>query len=228
MKPLPLLPLAVLLFAASGIGAAHAIVLGQIDDFESGTTLGWATGHIQPVITTGGPAGAGDNFLQFTADSSGSNGRLTVFNRAQWLGDYVAQGITEIDLDLENLGATPLTIRLAFKSSTANGAPSYLSAGFALPADATWHHATFTLSAATMTALGGPAAFDTFFTSGIAEVRIINEAGTANSNGDPVTSTLGVDNIQAVPEPASPALLLLGCGLVFFLRRKTPRRPTLS
>jgi hypothetical protein len=222
MKPGALLSLATLLFAASGIGAARAVVLGQIDTFESGTTLGWAAGLTQPIVNTGGPSGESDNFLQLTADGSGSSGKLTVFNRAQWLGDYISQGITGIDLDLENLGATPLTIRLAFKSSTANGAPSYLSAGFTLPADATWHHATFTLSAATMTALGSPAAFDTFCSSGIAEMRIINEAGATNSNGDTVTSTLGVDNIQAVPEPNPTTLALLTLLLLLF-RIKSPR-----
>ena len=197
--------------------ATASVVKGQIDDFESGTTLNWANGGApQPLnITTGGPAGANDNFLKVTADGSGSVGKLTVFNRSQWLGNYLGQGINEIDMDLENLGSTPLTIRLAFKSTTSNGAPSYLSAGFALPADAIWHHAAFQITPGSMIAVSGPTAFSTFFTSE-AEMRIINEAGAANSNGDVVVSQLGIDNITALPEPSSLILAASG-GLAWLL-----------
>ena len=54
-----------------------------------------------------------------------------------------------------------------------------------------------------MIAIGGPAAFNTFFSTGNGEMRIINEVGTSNLNGDVAVAQLGVDNIHAVPEPGT-------------------------
>ena len=77
--------------------SASAVVVGQIDDFQDGTTANWSNGEIigtVPVtnVPTGGPAGAGDHYIQLTSDGSGSGGKLTAFNRDQWLGDYLAAG----------------------------------------------------------------------------------------------------------------------------------------
>ena len=52
-------------------------------------------------------------------------------------------------------------------------------------------------------------------------MRIINEVGTTNLNGDVAVAQLGVDNIHAVPEPGTFALA--GFGLAFLaaaFRRK--------
>ena len=38
----------------------------------------------------------------------------------------------------------------------------------------------------------------------------INEAGTSNLSGTPVVGQLGIDNVHAVPEPATIALLAGG------------------
>ena len=79
-------------------------------------------------ISTGGPAGAGDHYIQLTADGSNSGGKLTAFNRDQWLGDYLAAGVTAIEVDLLNQSAVTLSIRLAFKNGPgSSGVPGYLS-----------------------------------------------------------------------------------------------------
>ena len=57
-------------------GAARAISVGQIDTFGDSTIQGWRMGV--PTVTDshmtniadGGPAGAGDNFLQVVADGT--------------------------------------------------------------------------------------------------------------------------------------------------------------
>ncbi|MEI6536983.1 MAG: PEP-CTERM sorting domain-containing protein [Verrucomicrobiaceae bacterium] len=216
-----------LLLVCTGIlivrDARAVVVLGQVDDFENGTTQGWATGGTAPLnITTGGPAGVNDNFLKANADGSGGNGKLTVFNRVQWLGNYTGLNINAIEMDLENFGASSLNIRLAFKQTTAGGAPGYLSPAFVLPADSTWHHAIFQIAPGTLTALGSPAAFSSFFTSGgQAEMRIINELSATNLNGDNVVSSLGIDNIHAAPEPGRLLLLLGGIGSLALRRRRS-------
>jgi hypothetical protein len=145
-----------LIVAAIGVASpVQAVTLGQIDDFEDGTTENWTNGGsgAPPVVNvaTGGPAGANDNFAEVTADGIGAGQRLTTFNRTQWLGDYVAAGVTAIEMDLLNEGATELTIRLAFKNGTGNGAPTYVTEGFTLAVGSGWQHAVFSLQPADLT-----------------------------------------------------------------------------
>ena len=205
--------LALLLFAALFFARpANALVLGQIDDFEDGTTMGWANGVPGALVNidTGGPAGVNDNFLQLTADGVGAGGRLTTFNLDQWLGNYIGQGVTTIEIDLRNQGATSLSIRLAFKSQNMPNVPGYLSAPMLLPIGSGWQHFSVSLAAANLIAIGGPAAYNTFFSSGVGDVRIIHEVGATTLNGDFIVGQLGIDNIHAVPEPATTALVAGG------------------
>ena len=214
-----------LLLLIGGMPLAYAVNSGQIDTFQDGTTDSWTNGHptigTPPAnVGTGGPAGAGDKFLEITSNGAGgTDSRLVAFNRTQWLGNYVAAGITEIDMDLENLGSVTLSIRLAFRGSTFNGAPGYLTTAFTLAPNSGWQHANFLINASSLTAIGGPAAFSTFFTTGPAEVRVLSEAGTTSLDGDVVTAQLGVDNVIAVPEPNVGALFIAGALLVWCIRR---------
>jgi hypothetical protein len=212
---------AVLLLVCS----ARAVVVGQIDDFQNGTTMNWANGEIigtVPVtnIANGGPAGAGDRFIQLTADGSSSGGKLTAFNRDQWLGDYLAAGVTSIEVDLLNQSAVALSIRLAFKTGPGSiGVPGYLSQAMLLPVGSGWQHFTISLASANLIPVGAPTPWDTFF---IGEVRFINAAGTGSLSGTTVVGQLGIDNIHAVPEPTT-TVLLSGCLLMVaaYLRRKS-------
>src|SRR5947208_383580 len=95
------------------------ITLGQIDTFENppptSPTLGWTNGGnlgaIPPTVVAGGPAGPNDHYLQVISNNGfGGSSRMTVFNRAQWLGDYNAAGVNDIDLDfMAPAGGTPLS-----------------------------------------------------------------------------------------------------------------------
>ena len=80
-----------------------------IDDFEDGTTAGWHVGdpaqHPAPPVnvSTGGPAGAGDAYLQLQAlGGSGAGSRLSVLNLSQWTGDFT--GVPAIEMDVNNFG----------------------------------------------------------------------------------------------------------------------------
>jgi hypothetical protein len=201
---------------------SKGVTIGQIDDFESGTTSNWANGvsAADPInISTGGPLGAGDNYLQVTSDGVTAGGRLTTYNRNQWIGNYTAAGITGIAMDVQNFGATSLTLRIAFKSTTASGAPSYVSnTGFSIAGNnGSWQHVTFDFS--DLTGLASPAALATFMTNP-AEMRIIQSALPNTSNGDNVVAQIGVDNIQAVPEPATATLFGLGLAAAAMRRRR--------
>jgi len=202
---------------------AHAVTVGQIDNFQDGTLENWSNGYngTPPLnIPNGGPGGAGDRYMQLTAvGGSGPDSRLTVFNRMQWLGNYITAGVNGIDMDLLNPSSVTLSIRIAFKQDTSNGAPGYLSQAFILPPDSAWHHALFSITPGTMIPIGGPEPFNTFFTHP-AELRIINEMGATNLVGDPVIAQLGIDNIRAVPEPGTWALLAVGASVSLMLRRR--------
>jgi len=209
--------LALLFFARS----ASAVVVGQIDTFQDGSLLNWMNGGFAPPITnfnTGGPGGAGDGYIQMTANGGGPGGRLTMFNVDQWGGNFIAPGVTTLEIDLNNQSAVSLSIRFAFKSALSQSSPGYLSAAMLLPANSGWQHFSISITAANLVAIGDPTAYATFFT-GVAEMRIIHSVGTGNLNGDPVTGALGIDNLRAVPEPtvtalAAGALALFAAGVV--------------
>ncbi len=205
---------------------SNAVSVGQTDTFQDGTTQNWqngGVGGINPVvnIATGGPAGLGDKFIQITsAGGGGPGGRLVAFNRLQWQGNYIAAGVTSIEMDLMNSGATTLSIRIAFRLDPTFGAPGYLSTSIELAPGQGWEHAVFSLSPNDLIPVDSPPPYDDFFT-GPGEFRILSEVGTGSLNGDPVAGVLGVDNIMAVPEPGTFALLpLAGLPLALKLRRR--------
>ena len=122
--------------------AAFGITSGQVDDFENGTTMSWREGPSSPNgpqnITTGGPAGVGDNYLRNVSSGQTftAGGKMVMFNTAQWRGDYVAAGVTSIQVSMANFGDTPLAMRIALEGN----ATEYGSANaFSLPADGQWY-----------------------------------------------------------------------------------------
>ena len=214
----------VLGFAMSG----YAVVPGQTDDFQDGTTQNWMNGPAgaPPIVNfvSGGPGGVGDRYIRIESIGGGGPGsRLTAFNRAQWLGNYIGQGITAISMDLNNFSDVPLSIRIGFKQDTGIGSPGYVSQAFVLPAGGGWEHFVFSIDMASMIPIGGPADFNTFFSGNFQEVRIIN-AFAPDLNGEPIEGLLGVDNIHAVPEPASWVLALLGLLGIFAAKLRGRRR----
>ena len=114
--------------------SAWALSIGQQDNFEDGTTQGWVVAlggaaHPRPPVNipSGGPTGAGDNFLFLTAlGGQGPGSRLTVINVSQWTGDFIAAGISGVRMDLINLGPTDLNLRLLFSDESA-GPPQNLA-----------------------------------------------------------------------------------------------------
>ena len=215
----------VALFAAP-VAPAHAVVLGELDTF-SASTEGWFAGGgplggVPPtpptVIADGGPGGVGDSYLQVASTgSAGPGSRLVAMNAAQWAGDYLSAGIAGIAMDLRNLGATDLTLRLLFEDPM-GGAPANVGAtSFAVTlfAGGGWTHVVFPIAPADLTMLAGDAA--TLLAS--TTVMRLYYGPDAIFPGPTLAASLGVDNIEAVgasavPEPGALALLLGGLGLL--------------
>jgi hypothetical protein len=189
--------------------AAQAVVVGQVDTFEDGTTNNWVVGLLQmgphpspPAnVPTGGPAGANDNYLVLNAVGGGGPGsRLSVINfMNQWAGDYLAAGITGISMDLINLGSTDLDLRLLLADPTvgppANTAisdnPIHLHAGSG------WTSVFFPLASTDLLSLGG--SVNTALANAT-ELRLYHNGGDTLPP-DVVIAQLGVDNIRAVGVP---------------------------
>ncbi len=191
------LGMAVLLLAWTPSGA---VTLGQVDDFEDGTVMGWTEGAVSPNPPTnqfsGGPAGVGDNYLRNISSGGGGPGsRLVMFNQTQWAGDYTAAGATGIELQMANFGATTLHMRIAIQG--AGFTTWYASTtAVALPADGVWYSASFGLTTSDLTNVGGLASLADVLL-GVDTLRILSAAAGPASQGDAIAASLGVDNIQA-------------------------------
>ena len=179
---------------------ARAIAFGQVDTFQNGTTQGWEEGPLSPSapsnIATGGPAGAGDRYLQnISTGGSGAGSRMVMFNTTQWTGDYLTRGIDRISAQLANFGSTTLYMRVAIRGGS-NSSVYCSGSPFILPPDGRWRPANFDLTAAAMTNVGGGNSLEEVL-SNVIEVRILSAIGGASFAGDPTAATLGIDNITA-------------------------------
>ena len=203
--------------------SAHALLIGQIDTFQDGTTDQWFAGGLggpdhPPIaphnVATGGPAGAGDAFLEITASTqNGAGSRVVAINGAQWAGNYLAAGVHGIAMDVANLGQTALTVRLLFEDPK-GGPPvdeGVTTLGFALAATGAWQHIFFPISPAALTMIDGNA---NTLLGQTTLLRIINSPTPDDAIAQ--VGVLGVDNIQAVPLPGT--LPLLGAALVLLGR----------
>jgi len=199
-----------------------APMVGQVNNFEDGTTQGWLINllNMSPPppealpanVPTGGPAGAGDNYLRLTSvGGQGPGGRLVALNLTPlWTGNYLTSGVGAITMDVNNLGTTDLFLRLYFENPMmAAPTDEAITSSVFLPAGSGWRPVSFLIGPSELTVLSGNV---TTLLSNVTSLRIYN-GPTPSFPGPGVPAQLGVDNIRAaaVPEPAT--MLLVGAGL---------------
>jgi hypothetical protein len=205
----------------SALPANASVVLGQIDDFQDGTVMNWSGGASPTNITTGGPSGAGDKYLQITSTGGfGPGGKLATYCDVQWSGDFTSAGVTSIDADVRNFGSTGnVQLRVLLFGSGGNFTSTVTTS---VANDGLWHHITMGITAANLTAVDGANPLDVSLTlADVTRFMIRHQTGAPGGQGDgtPFAGKLGLDNIMAVPEPASLTLLALGVPL-FFRRQR--------
>jgi len=194
------------------------------DDFEDGTTQGWTSGVNQQIasnITTGGPAGTGDNYLQIDPDGGGPGGKLVVFNQTQWTGDFTSGGITDISFHVNNLSGSSnidLRVSLMVSGGTVNLDNFWASSTSAISISGSpgWQVVSFPVDAASLTALGLTSITDIL--SNVGQTRILDATAGPSRIGDVSTASLGIDNISVgdtpLPVELSSFRALVGDGFV--------------
>lgn len=222
---LAVVPLLAGLAAARG---ASAVAVGQIDTFEDGTTQGWVIalqGASPPAaalpanVSTGGPAGLDDSFLRLTSTGSfGPGGRLIGINVTQWTGDFITAGVLAISVDVINLGATDVSLRLAVGDPSSGSVENraFSKNAIVLPSGSGWTHVVFPITTDDLSPIFGDAASAL---AGVTELRILHSP-SGGYQGTPSTAQIGVDNITALPEPGTGALLGLGVVALSARRRR--------
>jgi hypothetical protein len=206
--------------------AGAAVIVGQIDNFEDGTLQGWTAGATNPNaptnVATGGPAGANDNYLRLSSNGQSAGGKLVAFSSgAQWSGDYVSAGVGAIRMQVNNQGATALTLRLIFVG--VGGQAVGTVADVNVPANSGWTTATFPLTPENLSGGSFAAVMST-----VTELDVVHSPTviTVRSSSPNIVGQLGVDNVTAVavPEPASAAGIAWTATLASRARRRCGRR----
>lgn len=179
-----------------GLSSAFAQVnLGQVDDFENGTTQNWIDGGstVPPVnISTGGPTGANDNFLSDPSLGGGGEGsKMVMFNEQQWAGNYSSEGIISIKF-FARAQTNTLNLRIAFDGA---GGRICTINSVVIPAGGNWQQYTIPIAASDFTTVaGGSNVAQTL--SDVSTMRILSNTNPS-WQGESIVATLQIDNIEA-------------------------------
>lgn len=171
------------------------VTAGQVDDFEDNTTQSWGVGtnsNDPPEnITTGGPAGVGDNFLRYISNGTGgADSKMIIYNQSQWTGDYTTEGIVAIEFDVK-VETNDLNLRVAFDGG---GGRFCTTTPVVVTAGSGWTHVVIPISTTDFTAIGGFDIADTL--ADVNTMRILSNT-TAAWVGQTIAATMELDNIEA-------------------------------
>jgi len=177
------------------------VVLNQVDDFQSGSTDNWRIGGAGnatdgPInVADGGPAGAGDNCLQYTSTGVGMIASKMVFysQNNQWSGDFTTAGVDQINFDV-NVQTTALNLRIAMQGT--NGTRICTTNAINVPANGTWSNITIPIDASDFTVVLGGSDAATVLGS-VLTMRILSSSTPTWTGADSVASVIQVDNILA-------------------------------
>jgi hypothetical protein len=186
-------------FAVVVAAAAHAAARGaalHVDDFQSGTILGWAGGASPVLVNDGGPAGVGDKFLSI---STPANGHLATFNDGTaWTGNLTSIGATQIKVDLMSPAASaPLPTRVVLFGPGSTAVRWTSTVAQTVPNDGVWRSYAFSLAEGDLTRVLGTATYPAM-TADVVRVMLRFDPDTPSASGPLVPSPGGILNIDNV------------------------------
>lgn len=177
------------------------VTLNQVDDFQDGTTQEWRIGGAGnatngPVnVPDEGPAGAGDNCLQYTSLGGGGVASKMIFysQNQQWSGDYSSEGVDQITMDVK-VQTNDLNLRIAMQGT--NGTRICSTSAINVAAGGAWMSITFPTDPSNFTVVsgGGDAAS---VLSDVFTVRILSSSSPTWDAPDVISAVIQVDNITA-------------------------------
>ena len=144
---------------------------------------------------------------------------IGTFNKSQWAGNYVAAAIDGIEVDLNNSGPDPLSIRIMLLTPGCTGITFDCTAwtstnATALVSGSGWVAVSFSVKEADLTRVLGSLSY-TDSLQNIERLLIRHDDGTPSAPGAPgsfVSATLGIDNV--LPEPSGSLGLAAGAALI--------------
>ena len=192
---------------------AIAVTAGQTDNFQEGTVANWTGGGGETNVATGGPAGAGDKYVSFAANSN-----LATYNLNQWTGNYTAAGVNDVSADLLDLPSQqPLSMRIVVFGPTGSRWTSTIAV--AIPADGVWHHAVFSLRQVDLINVLNTGDTYAQTMAGVSRLMFRHDT-TGSSGGTNFVGSGGLDNPTAVLAPEPLALGLLAMSAVLLKRKR--------
>ncbi|WP_242132020.1 T9SS type A sorting domain-containing protein [Aestuariivivens marinum] len=176
------------------------VTAGQIDDFENGTVLSWeedggaASSPNPPTnISTGGPNGANDNYLQNVSSGGfGAGSKMVMHNSSQWSGDFTNQGVIAVKFHAKAL-TNNLNLRVAFNGP---GGQICTTNAVLVTAGNPWEEFTISISPSDFSLLSGATSI-TNTLQNVSTMRVLSST-SPSWRGDAIVATLEIDNIEAL------------------------------
>jgi hypothetical protein len=193
------------------------IVFGRLSDFQDGTVQGWGGDPGQISNQPNGMGGASDRFLQVNSDGGFGPGSVpATFNQdLGWRGNYLTAGVTAIRANVRNQGPQSLSLRLVLFGT--NGDRWTSTNPIVLAAGSGWQTLQFSLASGQMSLAAGSGTYNATITD-VAKIMFRHQVGPPSAGGTPMLGQMGLDNIRAVPEPAT--ILALAGGVAVLIRRR--------
>ncbi len=194
-------------------------VVGRVDNFQDGTIQEWSGGAEYNNISYGGPAGAGDNYLQLQRPTPTTPFpfHLGTKNTTNWAGDYLSAGIIAIEMDVNTFSITtgPNDLSLRIVLFGPGGAFSSKDPVI-VSTDGGWQHIEFGLTRSDLVRILGSGAASEYIGSEIdnltetlrnVEILLIRHDPAPNPtpigfHPEHILATIGIDNITPVLGPA--------------------------
>ena len=196
---------------------SNAATLAVTSDFEGGNREGWrhpAPSANQTTLLADGPS---NTVLRVTSSGAGGPGsRLVVPNMtSDWIGNYIAAGITAVTMDLRNTSGFTLSMRLGIEGAPGNRWTSTNAVTLLPGVSGTYR---FELNSSALSAAGG-SDLNAALTN-VTQIRILHNANAGDFRGENVEGEFTLDNITLAPEPSSTTMGALGMIFVLLKRRR--------